>query len=134
MIPLARFATYKGIPVSNLLPEEKIEEVVKSTMVGGATLTKLLGTSAWIAPGASISHLVESIIKDQKKLIPCSVYLEGEFGLKDITIGVPVVVGRNGIEKIMPMDLNEKEMELLHNSAKAVKENEDTLKDLGFIN
>ena len=128
------FLSYKGIPVSTLLPEEKIQEVVKSTMVGGATLTKLLGTSAWIAPGASISHLVESIIKDQKKLIPCSVYLQGEYGLKDITIGVPVVVGRNGIEKIIPMDLNAEELELFHNSAKAVKENEDTLKDLGFFN
>ena len=134
MIPLSRFAAYKGIPVSTLLPEEKIEEVVKSTMVGGATLTKLLGTSAWIAPGASISHLVESIIKDQKKLIPCSVYLQGEYGLKDITIGVPVVVGRNGIEKIIPMDLNDQEIELLNASAKAVKENEDALKDLGFFN
>ena len=134
MIPLARFATYKGIPVSTLLPEEKVEEVVKSTMVGGATLTKLLGTSAWIAPGASISHLVESIIKDQKKLIPCSVYLQGEYGLKDITIGVPVIIGRNGVEKVMPMDLNEHELELLNASAKAVKENEDTLKDLGFFN
>ena len=103
-------------------------------MVGGATLTKLLGTSAWIAPGASISHLVESIIKDQKKLIPCSVYLQGEYGLKDITIGVPVVVGRNGIEKVVPLDLNDEELELLKNSAKAVKENEDTLKDLGFFN
>jgi len=134
MIPLARYATYKGIPVSTLLPEEKIEEVVKSTMVGGATLTKLLGTSAWIAPGASISHLVESIVKDQKKLIPCSVYLQGEYGLKDITIGVPVVIGRNGVEKIIPMDLDEKELELFNASAKAVKENEDTLKDLGFFN
>ena len=122
------------VPVSSLLPKDKIDEVVKSTMVGGATLTKLLGTSAWIAPGASISHLVESIIKDQKKLIPCSVYLQGEYGLKDITIGVPIVVGRNGVEKIIPMDLNEEELELFNNSAKAVKENEDTLKDLGFFN
>ena len=134
MIPLARFATYKGIPVSNLLPEEKINEVVKATMVGGATLTKLLGTSAWIAPGASISHLVESIIKDQKKLIPCSVYLQGEYGLKDITIGVPIVVGRNGMERIVPMYLNAQEAQLLQDSAIAVKQNEDTLRDLGFFN
>ncbi len=133
MIPLARFATYKGIPVSSLLPDEKIEEVVKSTMVGGATLTKLLGTSAWIAPGASISHLVESIIKDQKKLIPCSVYLQGEYGLKDITIGVPIVVGRNGMERIVPMYLNAQEAQLLQDSAIAVKQNEDTLKELGFL-
>ena len=103
-------------------------------MVGGATLTKLLGTSAWIAPGASISHLVESIVKDQKKLIPCSVYLQGEYGLKDITIGVPIVVGRNGVEKIVTMDLDAKELELFNQSAKAVKQTEDTLKDLGFFN
>jgi len=134
MIPLARYATYKGIPVSSLLPQEKIDEVVKSTMVGGATLTKLLGTSAWIAPGASISHLVESIVKDQKKLIPCSVYLQGEYGLKDITIGVPIVVGRNGVEKIVTMDLDAKELELFNQSAKAVRQTEDTLKDLGFFN
>lgn len=94
----------------------------------------VLGISDWIAREASISHLVESIIKDQKKLIPCSVYLQGEYGLKDTTIGVPVVVGRNGIEKIIPLDLNEQEMELFNASAKAVKENEDALKDLGFYN
>ena len=100
MIPLSRFVIYKGIPVSTLLPDEKVKEVVKTSMAGGATLTKLLGTSAWIAPNASISHLVESIIKDKKKLIPCSVYLQGEFGVKDITIGVPVVIGRNGVVKL----------------------------------
>jgi len=133
MIPLSRYATYKGIPVSTLLPQEKIDEVVKFTMFGGATLTKLLGTSAWIAPGASISRLVESIIKDQKKLIPCSVYLQGEYRFKDLTIGVPVVIGRNGIEKIIPLDLNEQELELFNKSAKSVKENEDTLRDLGFF-
>jgi malate dehydrogenase len=133
MIPLSRYATYKGIPVSTLLPQEKIDEVVKFTMVGGATLTKLLGTSAWIAPGASISRLVESIIKDQKKLIPCSVYLQGEYRFKDLTIGVPVVIGRNGIEKIIPLDLNEQELELFNKSTKSVKENEDTLRDLGFF-
>ena len=133
MIPLPRFATYKGIPVSTLLPKDKIDEVVKSTMVGGATLTKLLGTSAWIAPGASISFLVESIVKDQKKLIPCSIYLKGEYGLNDITIGVPILVGRNGIEKIVELDLNKDELDLLNKSAKAVKENEDTLKQLGFF-
>ena len=133
MIPLARLATYKGIPVSTLLSKDKLDEVVKSTMVGGATLTKLLGTSAWIAPGASISFLVESIIKDQKKLIPCSVYLQGEYGLKDITIGVPIIVGRKGIEKIVDLNLNKEELDLLNKSAKSVKENEDTLKNLGFF-
>jgi len=133
MIPLARLATYKGIPVSTLLSKDKLDEVVKSTMVGGATLTKLLGTSAWIAPGASISYLVESIIKDQKKLIPCSIYLQGEYGLKDITIGVPIIVGRKGVEKVIDLDLNKEELDLLNKSAKSVKENEDTLKELGFF-
>ena len=134
MIPLARFATYKGIPVTNLLPKDKIDEVVKATMVGGATLTKLLGTSAWIAPGASISHLVESIIKDQKKLIPCSVYLQGEYGLKDTTIGVPAIIGKRGIERVVIMDFNEEEKQLFYKSVEAVKKNEDSLYDLGLFN
>ena len=130
MVPLARYATYKGIPISDLLPQAKIEEVVKSTMLGGATLTKLLGTSAWIAPGASIAYLVDSIINDKKRLITCSVYLEGEYGWKDITIGVPIIVGKTGVEKIVTMELNEEEQALFDAAAKSVKENEDMLDDL----
>ena len=133
MVPLARYATYKGIPVSDLLPQAKLDEVVKATMVGGATLTKLLGTSAWIAPGASISYLVDSIINDKKKLITCSVYLEGEYGWKDITIGVPIIVGKNGIEKIVTMELNKDEQALFDAAAKSVKENEDMLEELALI-
>lgn len=133
MVPLARYATYKGIPVSDLLPQTKIDEVVKATMVGGATLTKFLGTSAWIAPGASIAYLVDSIINDKKRLITCSVYLEGEYGWKDITIGVPIIVGRTGIEKIVTMDLNEEEKALFDKAAKSVKENEDMLDDLDIF-
>ena len=133
MVPLPRFSTYKGIQVNTLLPKEKIEEIIHSTMSGGAILTKLLGTSAWIAPGASISFLVESILKDQKKLIACSVHLEGEYGLQDITIGVPVIIGRNGVERIITLDLNEEEFELLNKSADAVKKNEEALKKLGFF-
>ena len=132
MIPLARFATYKGIRISDLLPSAKLEEVVKSTMVGGATLTKLLGTSAWIAPGASIAHLVDSIINDKKRLITCSVHLEGEYGYNDLTIGVPIIVGKTGIEKIVEMDLNEDEKALFKKSATDVKENEDMLKELNL--
>ncbi|MBO7368037.1 MAG: malate dehydrogenase, partial [Paludibacteraceae bacterium] len=109
MIPLARYATYKGVPASSLMSAEKLDEVVKSTMVGGATLTGLLGTSAWMAPGAAISFLAESIINDQKKMIPCSTYLDGEYGVKDLMIGVPVIVGKNGIEKIVELDLNDDE-------------------------
>ena len=116
MIPMARFATYKGMPVSGLLSEEEIEEVVKSTMVGGATLTGLLGTSAWMAPGASAAYLVDSIINDQKKMIPCSAYLEGEYGYNDITIGVPCIIGKDGIEKIVELPLNDKEKELFEAS------------------
>ena len=134
MIPLPRFSTYKGIPINSLLPKEKIDEIIHSTMVGGATLTKLLGTSAWSASGASISYLVECILKDQKKLIPCSVYLQGEYNLEDITIGVPVIIGRNGVEKIITLELNEEELDLFYKSANSVRKNEEALKKLGFFN
>ncbi len=133
MIPMARFATYKGMPVSNFLSAEKIDEVVKSTMVGGATLTGLLGTSAWYAPGAAGAYVVESIIHDQKKMIPCSVLLEGEYGEKDICIGVPVILGKNGIEKIVELDLNAEEKEKFAASAKSVRGNVDTLKELKLV-
>ena len=133
MVPLARYATYNGIPASDLLPQAKIDEVVKSTMVGGATLTKLLGTSAWMAPGASIAYLVDSIVNDKKRLITCSVYLEGEYGWKDITIGVPIIVGKNGIERIVTMELNEEEQALFDAAAKSVKENEDMLEELALL-
>lgn len=106
MIPLARFATYKGMPVSEFLSSEEIDKVVKDTMSGGATLTKLLGTSAWMAPGAAAASVAKSIIKDEKKMIPCAAYLDGEYGMKDITIGVPVILGKTGIEKIVELQLN----------------------------
>ena len=94
MIPLTRLASYNGIPISNLLSDEKQKEIISSTMIGGATLTKLLGTSAWYAPGASVSFLVDSILNNKKKIIPCSVYLEDQYGLRDICIGVPCVIGK----------------------------------------
>ena len=121
MIPLTRFATYKGLPVTNFLSEEKLAEVAKSTMVGGATLTGLLGTSAWYAPGAAGAFVVESIIHNQGKMVPCSVYLEGEYGEKDICCGVPVILGRNGIEKIVELPLNDTEKEAFKASAAAVR-------------
>ncbi|MEE1174560.1 MAG: malate dehydrogenase, partial [Paludibacteraceae bacterium] len=120
MIPLTRFASYKGVPVSQFLSAEKLDEVAKATMVGGATLTGLLGTSAWMAPGAAASFLVESIIKDQKKMIPCAASLEGEYGMDDIMIGVPVIIGKNGIEKVVELDLNDDEKALLAASEAAV--------------
>ena len=133
MIPMARFATYKGIPVTELLTKEELDEVVKSTMVGGATLTGLLGTSAWMAPGAAASSVVESIVKDQKKMIPCSVALEGEYGYNDITIGVPVILGKNGIERIVELPLNEEEKALFAASEAAVAKTTAVLKEMNVL-
>ncbi len=121
MIPLKRLASYKGIPVASVLDSAGLDKVASDTMVGGATLTKLLGTSAWYAPGAAAATLAEAVIRDQKKLLPCSVYLDGEYGQKDICIGVPVVIGKNGWEKIVELDLNEEEKALFSKSADAVR-------------
>lgn len=120
MIPLIRLASYNGIPITNLLSTEKQKEIVSSTMIGGATLTKLLGTSAWYAPGASVSFLVDSILNNKRKVIPCSVYLDGQYGLRDLCIGVPCIIGKNGIEEIIELDLDLSEKNKLHESAKAV--------------
>ncbi|MBT8321808.1 MAG: malate dehydrogenase, partial [Eudoraea sp.] len=109
MVPLIRHATRNSVKVSEFLSDERMQEVVEATKVGGATLTKLLGTSAWYAPGAAVSALVQSIACDQKKMFPCSVLLAGEYGLDDICIGVPVLLGRNGIEQIVEIELDEKE-------------------------
>jgi malate dehydrogenase len=133
MIPLTRFATYKGLPVSNFLSAEKLEEVAKSTMVGGATLTGLLGTSAWYAPGAAGAFVVESIIHNQKKMIPCSVALDGEYGQSDICCGVPVVLGRNGIEEIVELPLNAAEKAAFEASAAAVRAVNGALKEVGAL-
>jgi malate dehydrogenase len=122
MIPLPRFSNLSGIPINDLIAEEKLNEIVQATMVGGATLTKLLGTSAWYAPGAAAAQVVESILADQRKVFPMCVYLEGEYGLNDICIGVPVMLGRNGIEKIYHLKLNADEMAKLNKSAEAVRE------------
>lgn len=130
MIPLIRFAKLNGIPVTHFLDEATCDKIVADTMVGGATLTKLLGTSAWYAPGAAVSVLVESILLDQKKVLPNSVFLDGEYGQKDICLGVPVVVGRNGWEKIIDLELNEQEMAKFKASADAVRNMNDVLKTL----
>ena len=122
MIPLSRFASYNGLPISNFLKSGEIEDVVSSTMVGGATLTKLLGTSAWYAPGAAISFLVESILNDSKRIIPCSVYLDGEYGQSDLCIGVPCIIGKNGVEEILDLKLNDDEKLKFKNSADSVRE------------
>ncbi|MDC3179387.1 malate dehydrogenase [Flavobacteriales bacterium] len=129
MIPLKRFAKYNGLPLTDFISERNIEEVVKSTMVGGATLTKLLGTSAWYAPGSSVAYVVDSIINDHKRIIPSSVYLDGEYGFSDICIGVPCVIGKNGIEEIISLNLNNEEKLLLSNSVDAVKSMNESLID-----
>ena len=121
MIPLTRLASYNGGPVSQYLDSKSLEKVVSDTMVGGATLTKLLGTSAWYAPGASVAFLVDSILNDYKRMIPCSVLLEGEYGLNDICIGVPCIIGANGVESIVDIKLNQTEQDLLKESANKVQ-------------
>jgi malate dehydrogenase len=121
MIPLTRLATYNGLPISDLISEEELVNVASSTMVGGATLTKLLGTSAWYAPGASVAFLVKSILNDEKRIIPCSVLLDGEYNQDDICIGVPCIIGKNGCEKIINLNLNDQEMIKFADSSSAVR-------------
>ncbi|RXP56145.1 malate dehydrogenase [Lutibacter sp. HS1-25] len=121
MIPLTRLATRNSVPVSEFLSEEKLAEVAEATKVGGATLTKLLGTSAWYAPGAAVSAMVQAIACDTKKMFPCSVLLEGEYGLSDISFGVPCIIGKNGIEKIVEIELTAAEKEQFNANAEAVK-------------
>ena len=127
MIPLTRIASYNGSPVSNFLSQEELDKVAADTMVGGATLTKLLGTSAWYAPGASVAYLVDSILNNQKRMIPCSVMLEGEYGQSDICIGVPCIIGKNGVEEIVDVQLNDSEKALLEKSAEAVRKMNEAL-------
>src|SRR5688572_12417240 len=130
MIPLTRLATYNSTPVSNFLDEAALQKIAADTMVGGATLTKLLGTSAWYAPGAAGAALVESIVRDEKRLYACSVGLNGEYGQNDICLGVPVVIGKSGWEKIVDFKLDDKEQETFNKSADAVRSMNDVLKTL----
>ncbi len=121
MIPLTRLATYNGTPVSKYVDTERLKKVAADTMVGGATLTGMLGTSAWYAPGASVAALVDSIVNDHKKLYTCCVSLDGEYGQKDICLGVPVIIGKNGWEKIVDFNLNDEEKAAFAKSAEAVR-------------
>jgi malate dehydrogenase len=130
MIPLTRLASYNGIPVSEFLSEEELAKVAADTMVGGATLTGLLGTSAWYAPGASVAYLVDSILNDQKKMIACSVLLDGEYGQSDICIGVPCIIGKNGIEQILDITLSDAEKAAFAKSADAVRNMNADLKSV----
>jgi len=133
MIPIKSFATYRGIPVTDILSAEELDEVVKATMVGGATLTGLLGTSAWMAPGASVAYMVDAIINDKKQLIPASAMLEGEYGYDDIMIGVPCIIGKNGIEKIVELPLNDEEKALFAASHDATAKTTNILHEIKAI-
>ena len=130
MIPLTRLASYNGSPIANFMSQEEMDKVAASTMVGGATLTGLLGTSAWYAPGASVAFLVDSILNNQKPMIPCSVMLDGEYGQSDICIGVPCIIGRNGVEQIVDVKLNDAEKALFAKSAEAVRNMNADLKSV----
>lgn len=130
MIPLTRLASYTGVPVSQFLDAESLKKVAADTMVGGATLTGMLGTSAWYAPGAAVAALVNSIINDQKKLFPCCVALDGEYGQKDICLGVPVIIGKNGWEKIVDYKLTADEQAAFNKSADAVRSMNSVLAEM----
>tara|TARA_B100000579_G_scaffold16256_2_gene11531 strand:+ start:19357 stop:20295 length:939 start_codon:yes stop_codon:yes gene_type:complete len=133
MLPLTRLATRNSIRVSEILSNDKIEQIKQDTKVGGATLTSMLGTSAWYAPGAAVSSLVQSIACDQHKMFPCSVMLEGEYGLSNLAIGVPVILGKNGVEKIEEIELSEDEKSQLSLSAEGVLKTNDILVDMGLF-
>jgi len=133
MIPLIAHATWNSIAVDGFLTSEEQDEIVKKTMVGGATLTALIGTSAWYAPGAAAAAMVESIVKDQNRLFTASVYLEGEYGQEDINIGVPVIINKNGWDRIVPLQLSDKEKELFEASATAVRNMNQVLIDQGLV-
>jgi len=130
MIPLIRFATWNSVPVTKFLNEDQQKQIVADTMIGGATLTKLIGTSAWYAPGAAGAALVEAIVRDEKKLFTCCISLNGEYNQKDICLGVPVVIGKNGWEKIVDFSLNDQEQAEFDKSAEAVRSMNDVLKTL----
>lgn len=133
MIPLTRLATYQSLPVSNLLDQATLDQVASDTMVGGATLTGLIGTSAWYAPGAAGAALVEAILRDEKKLFTCCVSLEGEYGQEDICLGVPVVIGRSGWEKIIDFKLTEDEQAAFNKSADAVRNMNSVLAEMKLV-
>jgi malate dehydrogenase len=130
MVPLPRYTTVGGIPVTELIGEEKLNEIIERTKFGGGEIVKLLGTSAWYAPGAAAAQMVEAVIRDQKRVFPVCAWLQGEYGMKDIFLGVPVILGKNGIEKIIELQLNDEERKLLDESAVAVKSVMDVLDNM----
>jgi malate dehydrogenase len=131
MVPLPRYTTVAGIPVTELIDKDKLNAILERTKVGGGELVKLMGTSAWYAPGAAAAQMVEAIVKDQRRVFPVCIKLEGEYGIKDCYLGVPVVLGKNGVERIIELDLNGEEKALMESSRKAVREVMDVLDKLG---
>ncbi len=131
MVPLPRYTTVAGIPVTELIDKDKLNAILERTKVGGGELVKLMGTSAWYAPGAAAAQMVEAIVKDQRRVFPVCIKLEGEYGVKDCYLGVPVVLGKNGVERIIELDLNTEEKALMESSRKAVREVMDVLDKLG---
>jgi malate dehydrogenase len=127
MVPLPRYSTVAGIPITDLLPKERIDAICKRTADGGAEITKLVGTSAWYAPGSAAAEMVEIILKDKKKIVPCSVFLQGEYGIRDLFVGVPVKLGAKGVEEIVQIKLTAEEQAALNKSAAAVKELTDVI-------
>ncbi|MCK7559926.1 hypothetical protein MKQ70_35335 [Chitinophaga sedimenti] len=134
MVPLPRYTTVAGIPVTELVAGDKLDAIIQRTKVGGGEIVNLLGTSAWYAPGAAAAQMVEAIVKDEKRIFPCCAWLTGEYGLKDIYLGVPVVLGKKGIEKIIELQLNSDEKALLNTSAQHVKEVMDVLDKMAVVN
>lgn len=133
MVPLPRYTTVAGIPVTELISKDKLDAIIQRAKVGGGEIVQLLGTSAWYAPGAAATQMVEAIVRDQKRIFPVCTWLNGEYGLKDIYLGVPVVLGKNGIEKIIELDLNAEEKQLLADSAKAVKDVMNVLDGMNVV-
>ncbi len=131
MVPLPRYTTVAGIPVTELIDKDKLDAILERTKVGGGELVKLMGTSAWYAPGSAAAQMVEAIVKNQRRIFPVCIKLEGEYGIKDCYLGVPVVLGKNGIEKIIELDLTKDEKALMESSRKAVREVMDVLEKLG---
>jgi malate dehydrogenase len=131
MVPLPRYTTVAGIPVTELIDRDKLNAILERTKVGGGELVKLMGTSAWYAPGSAAAQMVEAIVRDQRRVFPVCVKLEGEYGINDCYLGVPVILGKNGIERIIELDLNTEEKALLESSRKAVREVMDVLEKLG---
>ena len=130
MVPLPRYTTVGGIPVTEMIDADKLNAIIERTKKGGGEIVNLLGTSAWYAPGSAAAQMVETVIRRQNRVVPVCAWLEGQYGLSDVYLGVPVVLGGNGIERIIELKLNEEEMKLLHESAKAVKETMEVLDKL----